>query len=237
MSGKSRALALALATAGTIGFGAPMASAATTSVAGHHGGILNVNVSNNQIPIAAGVLGSATAGTLLGSAGGSSSSYYYDPYDAAAYDAAVYGASAAGCSSACGGGSSTTVVPSGSATGCDCGTSTSVVPGGAVIPGGEVVIPPRIGGPFGYRAGGPFGYRAGGGGLLGGGGGLINVNASNNQIPIAAGVLGNATAGTGGLAGADVLGLLSPAGSFVTGPGGEVIYPGGEVIPCPPSAP
>jgi hypothetical protein len=209
MSVKSRALALALATAGTIGLSAPMASAATTSIAGHHGGILNVNVSNNNIPIAAGILGTATAGILSGSAGGSSSgSYYYQgsPYTSAA--------------------------------GCNCGTSTSAVPGAAVFPGGEVVVPPRAsGGLFGYRVSrGLFGSRAGGG-LLGGGRGLINANVSNNNIPIAAAILGTATAGTGGLAGAGVLGLLSPAGSFVPVPGGEVIYPGGEVVPCPTSTP
>jgi hypothetical protein len=75
MFGKNRALALALATAGAIGLGAPMASAATTSIAGDQGGILSV--SNNQAPVdvsgtgvAAGLLGTATAGALSGPAGG-----------------------------------------------------------------------------------------------------------------------------------------------------------------------
>jgi hypothetical protein len=60
MLGKSRTLALALATAGAIGFGAPMASAATTSIgAGDNGGwsgighiqVPPIQICNNNIPI------------------------------------------------------------------------------------------------------------------------------------------------------------------------------------------
>src|ERR1700691_3577367 len=46
---KSRALAAAVAVAGLIGFGAPMASAAVVSGPGDNGGL--VNVSHNQVPI------------------------------------------------------------------------------------------------------------------------------------------------------------------------------------------
>jgi hypothetical protein len=50
MFGKSRALALAVATAGVIGFAAPMASAATVGTGpGDNGGL--VNVSHVQVPV------------------------------------------------------------------------------------------------------------------------------------------------------------------------------------------
>jgi hypothetical protein len=47
---KSRTLALALATAGVMGFGAPMASACTTSGGpGDNGGLLSNNLNNDQV--------------------------------------------------------------------------------------------------------------------------------------------------------------------------------------------
>ncbi|HEY6497583.1 MAG TPA: hypothetical protein VIZ43_30255 [Trebonia sp.] len=49
---KSHVLALAVTTAGLIGFAAPMASAATTSFANHPGSSV-VNVSGNQVPVQA----------------------------------------------------------------------------------------------------------------------------------------------------------------------------------------
>jgi hypothetical protein len=50
MSGKSRAFAMAVATAGIIGMWAPAASA-VTGPSGDHGGV--VNISHNQVPIQA----------------------------------------------------------------------------------------------------------------------------------------------------------------------------------------
>lgn len=79
---KSRALAVAVAAAGVLGFGAPMASAATVSYGpGDNGGL--VNISHNQVPIqgcsnqvgvgvAGGgvpVDGAAIVGALLGTTG------------------------------------------------------------------------------------------------------------------------------------------------------------------------
>jgi hypothetical protein len=78
---KTRAVAVAVAAVGMIGFGAPLASAATVSGPGNNGGL--VNVSNNQVPIqgcsnqvgvgvAGGgvpVDGAAIAAALLGSTG------------------------------------------------------------------------------------------------------------------------------------------------------------------------
>jgi hypothetical protein len=48
---KSRAVAVALAAAGLVGFGAPMANAATAFGPGDNGGL--VNVSHNQVPVQA----------------------------------------------------------------------------------------------------------------------------------------------------------------------------------------
>jgi hypothetical protein len=59
---KTHALALTVATAGLLGFGAPMASAATMSLGDHHPSI--VNVSNNQVPIQA--CGNDAYGNIIG---------------------------------------------------------------------------------------------------------------------------------------------------------------------------
>ena len=59
---KTHALALTVATAGLLGFGAPMASAATMSLGSHHPSV--VNVSNNQVPIQA--CGNDVYGNLAG---------------------------------------------------------------------------------------------------------------------------------------------------------------------------
>jgi hypothetical protein len=78
---KTRAVAVAVAAVGMIGFGAPLASAATVSGPGDNGGL--VNISHNQVPIqgcsnqvgvgvAGGgvpVDGAAIAAALLGSTG------------------------------------------------------------------------------------------------------------------------------------------------------------------------
>lgn len=82
---KSRALAVAVAAVGVIGFGAPMASAATAYGPGDNGGL--INLSHNQVPIqgcsndvgvgvaGAGVPvdGAAIAAALLGSVGNATS--------------------------------------------------------------------------------------------------------------------------------------------------------------------
>lgn len=59
---KTHALALTVATAGLLGFAAPMASAATMSLGGH--GPQVVNVSNNQVPLEA--CGNDVDGNLAG---------------------------------------------------------------------------------------------------------------------------------------------------------------------------
>jgi len=59
---KTHALALTVATAGLLGFAAPMASAATMSL-GHHTPSV-VNVSNNQVPVAA--CGNDAYGNIIG---------------------------------------------------------------------------------------------------------------------------------------------------------------------------
>jgi hypothetical protein len=59
---KTHALALTVATAGLLGFGAPMASAATMSLGSHHPSV--VNVSNNQVPIQA--CGNDAYGNIIG---------------------------------------------------------------------------------------------------------------------------------------------------------------------------
>jgi hypothetical protein len=60
---KSHALALTVATAGLIGFGAPMASAATMATGAHHPGSV-VNISNNQVPVQ--VCGNDVDGNVAG---------------------------------------------------------------------------------------------------------------------------------------------------------------------------
>jgi hypothetical protein len=67
---KSHALALAVTTAGLIGFGAPMAGAATMHGPGTDGGL--VNVSNNQVPVQGcgnSVDGNALGGQVTGEGG------------------------------------------------------------------------------------------------------------------------------------------------------------------------
>jgi hypothetical protein len=59
---KTHALALTVATAGLLGFAAPMASAATMSLGAHHPSV--VNVSNNQVPIEA--CGNDAYGNIIG---------------------------------------------------------------------------------------------------------------------------------------------------------------------------
>ncbi len=59
---KTHALALTVATAGLLGFAAPMASAATMSLGSHHPSV--VNVSNNQVPIQA--CGNDAYGNIIG---------------------------------------------------------------------------------------------------------------------------------------------------------------------------
>jgi|HubBroStandDraft_3_1064219.scaffolds.fasta_scaffold07101_1 hypothetical protein len=59
---KSRAVAIAIAAAGLVGFAAPMASAATVSGPGDNGGLLNV--SHNQVPVQA--CGNDVNGNVLG---------------------------------------------------------------------------------------------------------------------------------------------------------------------------
>jgi hypothetical protein len=59
---KTHALALTVATAGLLGFAAPMASAATMSLGGHGHSV--VNVSNNQVPIQA--CGNDVYGNVIG---------------------------------------------------------------------------------------------------------------------------------------------------------------------------
>jgi hypothetical protein len=59
---KTHALALTVATAGLLGFAAPMASAATMSLGGH--GHSLVNVSNNQVPVQA--CGNDVYGNIIG---------------------------------------------------------------------------------------------------------------------------------------------------------------------------
>jgi hypothetical protein len=85
MFGKSRALAVAMAAAGVIGIGAPVANAATMSGHGDNGGL--INISHNQVPVQAcnndvgvGVAGGgvpvdgvAVVGALLGVAGNATS--------------------------------------------------------------------------------------------------------------------------------------------------------------------
>src|ERR1700756_1991655 len=59
---KTHALALTVATAGLLGFAAPMASAATMSLGGHPHSV--VNVSNNQVPVQA--CGNDVYGNIIG---------------------------------------------------------------------------------------------------------------------------------------------------------------------------
>src|ERR1700722_15667814 len=59
---KTHALALTVATAGLLGFAAPMASAATMSLGGNPHSV--VNVSNNQVPVEA--CGNDAYGNIIG---------------------------------------------------------------------------------------------------------------------------------------------------------------------------
>jgi hypothetical protein len=118
---KSRALAAAVAVAGLIGFGAPMASAAVVSGPGDNGGL--VNVSHNQVPIqgcsnqvgvgvAGGgvpVDGAAIAAALLGVVGNTSSNSDQSCHQANVQDnQSIHSFGAGGSSSTCASGCHTT---------------------------------------------------------------------------------------------------------------------------------
>jgi hypothetical protein len=118
---KSRALAVAVAAAGLIGFGAPMANAAVVSGPGDNGGL--VNLSHNQVPIqgcsndvGVGVLGggvpvdgAAVAGALLGAVGNTTSNTDRSCHLANGQNnQSIHTINAGGMSSTCSAGCSTT---------------------------------------------------------------------------------------------------------------------------------